>query len=72
MDLSPETVRTIGAKRLADATGLGVRTIYRWAAEGIPGTGTVRTVRQLVIAEALQRFGPDAKPPSRKAKRKAA
>jgi hypothetical protein len=73
MELSPETLKTIGAKRLSKATGLGVRTLYRWAAEGIPGEGTVRKVRELVISEALQKVDPqsDAKPAPKGRKRAA-
>ena len=53
-----ETVRAHGVERLAKVTGLGVRTIYRWASEGIPGAGTIRAVREAAIAEALQKIPP--------------
>jgi hypothetical protein len=72
MELSPDTLKTIGAERLSKATGLGVRTLYRWAAEGIPGKGTVRAVREAVIATALEQVKPQAKPAPKKTRRAAA
>lgn len=65
---SIDTVRDHGVDRLAKATGLGVRTIYRWAKEGIPGEGTIRAVREAAIAAALQQI---AATPKRKAKKRA-
>lgn len=54
MELSPDTVKAYGANQLATLTGLSRRTIYRWAAEGIPGDGIIREVREAAIAKALQ------------------
>ncbi len=65
---STETVKQHGVERLAKETGLGVRTIYRWAVHGIPGKGTVRAVREAAIAKALQNLAP----PKPKAKKRRA
>jgi hypothetical protein len=54
MELSPQTVKIYGADRLADLTGLSRRTIYRWAAEGIPGDGMIRELREAAVSKALQ------------------
>lgn len=67
MELSPSTIKQLGADRIAAETGYSLRTIYRWAVEGIPGEGTVRKVRETVIATALQRIEP--KVGARKAKK---
>ncbi len=64
---SLETVRIYGVERLAQVTGLGVRTIYRWASEGIPGEGTVREVREAAIKAAIQKIAvPKAKAKKRR------
>lgn len=68
MNLSPETIKLYGADRLSEVTGLSRRTIYRWAADGIPGDGTIRAIRESVIAKAFQQINA----PRKAAKRKAA
>ncbi len=69
MNLSPETIKLYGADRLSEVTGLSRRTIYRWAANGIPGDGTIRAIRNAVIVRALQQIKP---PKAAKRKRAAA
>lgn len=67
MELSPQTIKTYGADRIAAATGLSRRTIYRWAAEGVPGKGTVGAVRKAVVDKALQLIAAPPKPKRRAA-----
>lgn len=66
-----QTIKEIGAKKLAAATSIPLRTIYRWGElDKVSGKGIVHAMRLNLLKEAAERI--KAKPASKKRARAAA
>ncbi len=52
-----ETIKGAGVKELHEATGIPVRTLYRWAEnDEIPGSGGVKDFRLKVLTDAAKKL----------------
>lgn len=66
-----KTIETHGVEKLNAATGIPVRTLYRWAKEGVPGNGVAQDWRLNQIKAAIEKLD-GMKPKAKASKRKAA